>query len=111
MKLDLSSREQAIGSLNKAVERTRQDLKDEEARDAVIQRCDDTYELCWKMLKRQLEQDVPNPSEIDQLSFRGQRNGTSQPYNRQKAESVYQTAVQFLPDARALLEVLKRRSS
>lgn len=132
MKLDLSSLKKAIESLKKAVDRSRKEPADEEVRDAVIQRFEYTYELCWKMLKRQLEQEVPNPAEVDQWSFqdllrtaaergiltqidswieyRRQRNVTTHVYDEKKSKSVYQAATRFLPDAQALLTALQKRS-
>lgn len=132
MKLDFGSLDRAVGSLDKAIERTKASPEDEELRDAVIQRFEYTYELCWKMLKRKIEQDVPNPAEIDLLSFREliregaergfirdaekwmvfreQRNITSHTYDRKKAESVYKTALRFYPEAVALLKELQKRN-
>jgi len=132
MKLDFGSLVKATDSLNRAIVRSQSSPKDEELRDAVIQRFEYTYELCWKMLKRKIEQDVPNPAEIDLLSFRElirvgaergfirdaekwmvfreQRNITAHTYDRKKAESVYKTALQFYPEANALLEELQRRN-
>jgi nucleotidyltransferase substrate binding protein (TIGR01987 family) len=85
------------------------------------------------MLKRKLEQDAPNPAEIDAMSFRqliregaergfignpeawfvyrNQRNITSHAYDEKKAKSVHLTAVEFLPVAKELLMTLKQRSS
>ena len=133
MKLDLSSLDNALASLQKAVDRSRLVPADEEIRDAVIQRFEYTYELSCKMLKRQMEQEVSNPAELDQLGFRdllrlaaergllsdienwmdfrNQRNITSHAYDRVKAQSVYQTAIQFADNARTLLEELKRRNA
>ena len=132
MKLDLSSLKKAIESLTKAISRSLKEPEDEEVRDAVIQRFEYTYELCWKMLKRQLEREVPNPAEVDQWSFRDllrtaaergiltqieawfeyrrQRNLTTHVYDEKKSKSVYQTATRFLPDAQALLRALQNRS-
>lgn len=128
MQLELASLEKALASLQRAIERTRQAPGDEELRDAVIQRFEYSYELCWKMLKRRLEMDSAIPTAIDALGFkdlireaaergllndpaawfeyREQRNITAHTYNRAKAEAVYQTVLQFLPSARALLESL-----
>ncbi len=132
MKLDFSSLVKAIGSLGRAIERAQASPEDEELRDAVIQRFEYTYELCWKMLKRKIEQDAPNPAEVDQLSFkdliregaerglvrdpeqwmvfREQRNISSYTYDEKKAASVYRTALQFYPEADALHEELVRRN-
>jgi len=131
MKLDFSALKRALNSLEKAIDRAQKKTSDEELRDAVIQRFEYTYELSWKMLKRQLEKEAPTPSAIDTLSFkelfreagekgiisnvekwmiyRDQRNITSHTYDEEKAESVYETALEFLTDAKALLEALETR--
>ena len=70
MILDLSSLRKALKSLDHAIERSKKNPRDEEIRDAVIQRFEYTYELSWKMLKRQLESEHPAPVEVDALSFR-----------------------------------------
>ena len=132
VKLDLTALEKALASLGKAIRRSASVPADEEVRDAVIQRFEYTYELCWRMIKRRVEMDAPVPAEIDAMSFnalmreagergmtqdvsrwfvyREQRNITSHTYDAAKAQSVYQTALQFLPDAQALLQELLRRN-
>jgi nucleotidyltransferase substrate binding protein (TIGR01987 family) len=133
MALDLSSLNKAINSMERAVNRSQRTLDDEELRDAVILRFEYTYELCWKMLKRQLEEESPHPSAVDALSFRDllregaekgmircvedwfiyreQRNITAHTYDENKAISVYNTALNFLPDARDLLNELEKRQT
>lgn len=133
MKLDFSSLKKAVNSLGRAVVRAQKEPSDEELRDAVIQRFEYTYELAWKMMKRQLEQESPNPSEIDQLSFRDmlrgaaekgivsdveewivyrdQRNITSHAYDEDEARSVYNTALEFFKVAEILLSKLEQRKS
>lgn len=133
MRLDLSSLRKAVDSLGRAIKRSKSNPVDEELRDAVIQRFEYTYELCWKMLKRQLEAESPNPAIIDTLSFhdlfreaaekgfidnveswftyREQRNITSHTYDQKKAISVQQTAFVFLDDAKKLLLTLEKRQS
>jgi len=132
MRLDFTSLEKALASLSRAIQRSQAVRQDEELRDAVIQRFEYTYELCWKMLKRQLELEAPNPALIDTLSFRDvlreaaqvgmlrdverwmdyreMRNITSHTYNDLKARNVYDAALEFYDDARALLEALVARS-
>ncbi len=132
MKLDFSSLAKALKSLRRAVDRAQEVPGDEELRDAVIQRFEYSYELCWKMIKRQLETEVAVPADVDTLSFkslireaaerglvqsvepwliyREQRNITAHTYDGEKAQEVYQTAVEFLPAACALLAELERRS-
>ncbi len=132
-RLILDSLERAIDQLERAITRAEKDKKDEEIRDAVIQRFEYTYELAWKMLKRQLEMDSPNPSTIDSLSFkeliregaerslikkvepwfnyREARNITSHTYEEKNATRVYLVALIFLPDAQELLLELKKRNT
>jgi len=131
MTLDLSQLDKATQSLERAIIRAKKNEADEELRDAVIQRFEYTYELCWKMLKRQMEIDSTSPTTIDQLSFRDlfreatekgfidnptswfiyrdQRNITSHTYDEQKAEQVRTTAYEFLDAAKKLLIQLKQR--
>lgn len=133
MKLDFSSLKKAIKSLGKAIARTQNAPSDEELRDAVIQRFEYTYELAWKMMKRQIEQESPNPAEVDRLSFkdllrtaaekgiisnveawlvyRDQRNITSHTYDEDEAKNVYKTALNFYKDAESLLSKLEKRKS
>lgn len=132
MKLDLSSLKRALASLERGIVRSVAAAADEELRDAVIQRFEYCYELSWKMLKRHLEQVVPDPGAVDQWSFkelmreaaergivdavepwieyRYQRNLTAHAYNEEKARSVYASARRFFGDAMALFEELERRN-
>lgn len=132
MKLDFSSFRKAIASLERAIVRTRGAPADEELRDAVIQRFECTYELAWKMMKRQMEQESPSPAELDRLSFkdllreaaekgiiadaeawlvyRDRRDITSHTYDEAEAKSVYAAALTFLDDVKAVLAELERRS-
>ena len=132
MPLDLSSLEKALESLDRAIARSKKSPRDEEVRDAVIQRFEYTYELSWKMLKRRLEVEHPSPAEVDSLSFRDllreaaergliddvegwmdfreSRNITSHTYDRKKAESVRKCALKFVREARALLGRLNERN-
>lgn len=133
MMLDFSSLDKALQSLNRAVVRARSAPGDEELRDAVIQRFEYCFELSWKMLKRQLEQDVANSSSIDTMSFREliregfergyianpedwflfreHRNTVAHVYNEEKAKTVYISAEKFNTVGRALLEKLKENSN
>jgi nucleotidyltransferase substrate binding protein (TIGR01987 family) len=130
--LDLTALEKAVASLGKALRRAADAPSDEEVRDAVIQRFEYTYELCWKMVKRRIEADSPVPSQIDSLSFsalmreaaerglirdvtswfeyREQRNVTTHTYDSEKARGVFETAKGFLPDAESLLAELRSRN-
>lgn len=129
MKLDLSSFEKAVASLEKAILRSQASPKDDELRDSVIQRFEYTYELSWKMLKRKLESLSASPAEVDAFGFkeliregavrgliqapeawfeyRTQRNATSHAYDEKKAIQVYKTALKFADDAKSLLAKLQ----
>jgi nucleotidyltransferase substrate binding protein (TIGR01987 family) len=129
MPLDLSSLERAAASLGRALARASAAPGDEELRDACIQRFEYTFELCWKMLKRRLELDLPTPAEVDGYSFkqllrvggerglvadvaawfdyREKRNLTSHTYDDRRAEEVYAVLPRFHDDALALLARLK----
>jgi len=68
--LDLTPLERALFSLERAIARSQREPTDEEVRDSVIQRFEYSYELSWKMLKRQLEMDSPTPVSIDAMDFK-----------------------------------------
>jgi nucleotidyltransferase substrate binding protein (TIGR01987 family) len=132
MKLDLSSFEKALASLDEALveyDRTQSQF----VKDACIQRFEYTYELAHKLLKRQLEVMSPNPSEIDQMSFpdmirtgaergllanswdrwklfRDARNATSHAYNEKKANEVFARIPAFRDEAAVLLSNLQKRN-
>lgn len=130
--LDFSPLTKALASLDKALARRAGTPADEELRDACIQRFEYSFELCWKMLKRQLEQEVPTPADVDTWSyrhlireaaerglldtpeawfdFREKRNITSHAYDQAKAEAVAAALPAFATHARRLLETLLSRS-
>lgn len=127
MALILTPLHKAVASLELALRQP----KDEFMRDAVIQRFEYTYELCWKMLRRKLIEDF-GESEVVMLSrrelfrmaadyglisdsrpwiiYHRARNETSHIYDEHKAEEVYQVARQFLPDAIKLKTELEARN-
>jgi len=133
MKLELSSFEKALASLDEApaeFDRTQSQF----VKDACIQRFEYTYELAHKLLKRQLEAMSPNPSEIDQMSFpdmirsgaergllangwdewrrfRDARNATSHAYNEKKANEVFERIPAFRDEAAFLLARLAERNA
>lgn len=131
-KLDVSSFEKAIASLDEAVIAYCQQESNHFIRDAAIQRFEYTYELSHKMLKRYLEITEPSAEIIDQMPFpdlirtaaerglllnswdrwkdyRHARNATSHTYNEKKANEVYAIIPTFLKDAHYLLDTLKKR--
>ena len=97
----------------------------------VVQHFEFTFELCWKMIKRQLEREVPSPSALDGASyrelfrlahqrglisavepwfeFRELRNITAHTYARDKARKVAAGAPVLLMEARALLSTIEER--
>lgn len=133
MNLDFSSFEKALSSLQRVLDRSRTVPGDEDIRDACIQRFEYTYELAFKMLKRQLEQDLPSSEELDQLAFkemirvgaergliaaperwfdyRAKRNITSHTYDEEKAREVFTVLADFAADAADLLARLKSRNA
>ena len=74
-KLDLTSLKKALTSLQKAIERYGRVPEDEEIRDSVIQRFETSYELCWKMLSKELQQRTPTPSQTSRLDFKSFMRG------------------------------------
>jgi nucleotidyltransferase substrate binding protein (TIGR01987 family) len=140
MKLDLSSLRKAIGSLEKTLKvAENKELAaslDDDAKDAiragVIQNFEFTYELCWKFMRRWLkenaaveEAEYPRTRKelfrlaarfglikepLSWFSYGDARNLASHTYDEDKAESVYETAVDFTEDAKYLLERLQERN-
>jgi nucleotidyltransferase substrate binding protein (TIGR01987 family) len=95
----------------------------------VIQNFEFVYEISTKMLRRRLEMDALNPSEVDFANFRDvlriaaekglidnvqdwfgyrqMRNITTHTYDHQKAQQVFQGTQAFTLDARRLLARLE----
>lgn len=126
MELILIPLKKAIASLDIAVAQP----KNEFIRDAVIQRFEYTYELCWKFIKRDLSEDLGAESiailsrkdlfrvaadrgmikdPLSWFTYHKARNEISQTYNEKIAEQTYDIAVLFLQDAQALLTLLKSK--
>ncbi len=123
-KLDLSSFEKALETLEAIVLVPENDI----VRDATIQRFEYTYEQSWKMIKRHLDwaghadttalskrelfREAANARLIADadawFGYHQARNQTSHAYDSTAAEEVYEVAINFTPDARALLTELKK---
>lgn len=138
MVLDLTHLENAVCQLEKSMKYVKSDLAindgdlREQFRAATIQAFEFTYELAVKMLRRQLEQIVPSPTELRAMAFmdlirtgaeaglvedvaryriyREKRNITSHTYDAERAEDVLSAVDPFLGDVRYLLAELKRRN-
>lgn len=131
--LDLSPLESALAALDRGLHRALPAPSDEELRDACIQRFEFCFELCWKMLKRRLEHDLPSPASLDGMSFRElfrvgaeqgliddpspwfvyreKRNITSHTYNAAKAAEVFAVIPAFAEHAKRLFEHLREKAA
>jgi len=139
-RLDLSALRKACGSLEMAVENAMDEkfvgsLSDSQKQliiAGVIQNFEFTYELVFKMIKRQLEIDAASPAEVDQYSFRDLlrtaaergliddvedwfeyrrlRNITSHTYNLDKAQEVFKKSIVFKDEAVKVLAELAKRN-
>lgn len=135
--LDLSSLRQALSSLEDSLDVVRDTewflQQTDKVRHTliagVIQNFEFVYEISTKMLRRRLELDALNPSEVDFANFREvlrmgaekglisdvtawfgyrqMRNITAHTYDHQKAQQVYEGTQNFMRDARALLARLE----
>lgn len=136
-RLDLTPLRQAMTSLEEGLEVVRntdwfmqQDIKVRNTLIAgIVQNFEFVYEIGTKMLRRRLEMDALNPSEVDFANFRDllrlaaekglirdvqawfayrqMRNITAHTYDHQKARQVYEGTLAFMQDARALLARLE----
>lgn len=99
----------------------------------VIQNFEFVYEICIKMIRRQIEMESASPDEVDATNFRDllrlaaeksliadveawfkyrhMRNITAHTYDHEKAQQVYQGTLIFIRDARALLHALEARNA
>ena len=126
--LNLESLEKAIEQLKSGLNQSHADPDNELLRDGVIQRFEYTMDLSWKMIQRYLKhiaqvEDSAIRTKKDLFREAGRlglianveawfgyyeaRNETSHTYDPQIAESVFEQAELFLPDAVSLLEALK----
>lgn len=138
MPLDLTALRDALRALRKSLDYLSSDLaRDdglrEQFRAASIQGFEFTYEVAFKMLKRQLEAMSPSPNEIEQMTFmqliraghdaglvadvgrfqdyRSKRNITSHTYDPAKAEEIVSVLGDFTSDVTFLLTELERRNA
>lgn len=138
MALELNSLRKAVFSLERAVRVAQNEIKgpvdtdhEEVIRAGVIQNFELTYELCWKFMKRWLETNASGASAdgwtmkelfrmaaerrlIDNVEawfgYHRNRNKTSHTYEPATANEVYDSTVQFLKDAQALLKTLETKN-
>ena len=139
MKLVLNSLESAIASMDRALKFADkrlclEDIDEEEKeviRAGVVQNFEFTYELCWKFMKRWIEENISTEiadgvtrRELFRLSAENRliidvgkwmechnaRNKTSHTYDENIADEVYQTAVEFLQLAKDFLAQLEARN-
>lgn len=126
--LNLDPLEKAIEQLKSGLNQSHSHPDNELLRDGVIQRFEYTMDLSWKMIQRYLK----HIAQVEESAIRTKkdlfreagrlglisnveawfgyyeaRNETSHTYDPQIAESVFEQAELFLPDAISLLEALK----
>jgi nucleotidyltransferase substrate binding protein (TIGR01987 family) len=131
--LNIQSLINAFNSFEKGINRAKLEPLDLEVRDACIQRFEYTFELSIKTIKRYIEMEMPISEQVDQLNyrdllrialeigliedvnawftFREARNQTSHAYDQNKAEMVFQVAINFLEKDKFLIEQLQKRLS
>lgn len=139
-RLDTTSLEKSIAQLKDSLDYCkREEVRVNEKlgvllRAAAIQAFEFTYELSWKMLKRYLDMTIPDPQEVDSMSFstlirtgceqglllsdmtqwkqyRHNRSITSHTYDQEKAAEVFAKIPAFLEDAQYLLQQINKRVS
>ncbi len=139
MKLVTGSLKNAIASMERALKLVDKKMMlesiDEEEieviKAGVIQNFEFTYELCWKFMKRWIEENISaefvdgvTRRELFRLSaenrlivavekwmeYHKARNRTSHTYDENIAEEIYQAAAAFLPEAKDFLSRLEERN-
>lgn len=132
MTLDISTFESAIARLEEGFARYRLDIADTQIRDGLVQRFEFTYEIGVKMLKRYLESASASPGDYKDMPFqdiirsaneqglllgdwpawrkyRDMRSRTSRTYAEDAALEVVKGIPDFLAEAAALRDALRRR--
>jgi len=136
MKLDLSSLEKAVSSLERALNVSASGKNaDADSREViragVIQNFEFTYELCWKFMKRWLEGNLGATyvdgvsrrelfriaaesrliTDVEQwVKYHNARNETAHTYDSAKAGEIAAVAAVFAGDAKKLLQILQSRN-
>ena len=136
MSLQLDSLAQAIDALGRSVKiATNLDTSDDDLRETVragvIHNFEVSYELCWKMMKRWLVENI-GKTYVDGITRRDLfrlasehrliadperwmdyhfgRNDTSHTYNEDAAQSVFEDATEFIHDAKQFFMTLEARN-
>lgn len=139
MKLDLSSIYKAISSLERAIVYAKKrfascpidQVEQDVIKAGVIQNFEFTYELCWKFMKRWLEQNYSESFTAgltrkqlfryalenhlivnfeNWIRYHELRNMTSHTYDQEKALEIYSASEEFLNDAQAFYAALEVRN-
>jgi len=138
MTLDLTSLAQSIKVLRDSVDDHLRNgaqfspLQQQTFRSGIIQNFEIAYELCWKVMKRWIEENV-SPDVLfgvprielfrraaenglidsieNWMTFHQARNNTSHIYSVAIAAEVYETAVRFVPDAETMLNNIIARNA
>jgi len=137
MKLDLTSLESAVASLERSIKAAAAheaslppELR-ETIRSGIIQNFEVAYELSWKMMKRWIETNISTEAvdgvtrrelfrqaaenrlieDVDRwMGFHSSRNETSHTYDQETAEEVSACAKEFASAAQSLLTALRERN-
>lgn len=138
MALDLSSLKKAVLSLDRALKvalsgkfKAMNEDEKEVIKAGVIQNFEFTYELCWKFMKRWLEENMGATyvdgvtrrelfrlsaessliADVDQwMEYHNARNETSHMYDQDVAEEIFQVAKTFFPDAKKFFEEITMKN-
>ena len=126
-KADLILLTKAVGTLETALGKAKENRDDDIFRDAVIQRFEYTFELSWKTMmaaSRYLGAEAKNPRDAIRSAFKfswiqnpdawfdamDARNQTSHTYHEEVAKEVFEVARQFPDHVRELINNLNNIS-
>ncbi len=139
MALDLSSLQKAVEALDKAINSYLTNQNNESLTDAdketlksgVIQNFEVAYEMCWKSMKRWIEEQV-SPDIVDGvprkelyriavenrlildvdewMGYHESRNLTSHTYKASNAEKAFEAAMKFIHEAKFFLKTLEGKN-